>query len=89
MSATSDAMAAVFDVLTDAIAECVCQPIRPTLAIMWWSSAHGTALLWLDGQLENAAAKSAPPRRRWSRTPSAHLPQWPRRAGDIEQLVGP
>ncbi|WP_433685078.1 TetR/AcrR family transcriptional regulator [Nocardia sp. CA-119907] len=55
-----DAMAAgdaAFEVLAATIAEGVTAGLLPadradTLAIMWWSLAHGMASLWLDGQLE-------------------------------------
>ncbi|MEV6341129.1 TetR/AcrR family transcriptional regulator [Nocardia vinacea] len=48
---------AAFDVLADTIAEAVAAGLLPadkadTLAVMWWSLAHGMASLWLDGQLE-------------------------------------
>ncbi|WP_433761779.1 TetR/AcrR family transcriptional regulator [Nocardia sp. CA-135398] len=48
---------AAFDVLADTIADAVAAGLLPadkadTLAVMWWSLAHGMASLWLDGQLE-------------------------------------
>ncbi|MEV4238672.1 MULTISPECIES: TetR/AcrR family transcriptional regulator [unclassified Nocardia] len=48
---------AAFDVLADSIADAVAAGLLPadkadTLAVMWWSLAHGMASLWLDGQLE-------------------------------------
>ncbi|WP_433603179.1 TetR/AcrR family transcriptional regulator [Nocardia sp. CA-135953] len=48
---------AAFDVLADTITEAVAAGLLPadkadTLAVMWWSLAHGMASLWLDGQLE-------------------------------------
>ncbi|MEV5834695.1 TetR/AcrR family transcriptional regulator [Nocardia sp. NPDC052112] len=48
---------AAFDVLADTIADAVAAGLLPadkadTLAVMWWSLAHGMAALWLDGQLE-------------------------------------
>ncbi|MFX0578086.1 TetR/AcrR family transcriptional regulator [Nocardia nepalensis] len=60
-----DAMAAgdaAFDVLAHTIAECVAAGMLPadkadTLAVMWWSLAHGMASLWLDGQLEKRSVQ--------------------------------
>jgi hypothetical protein len=60
-----DAMAAgdaAFDVLAHTIAECVAAGLLPadkadTLAVMWWSLAHGMASLWLDGQLEKRSVQ--------------------------------
>ncbi|WP_433734334.1 TetR-like C-terminal domain-containing protein [Nocardia sp. CA-129566] len=48
---------AAFDVLADTIADAVAAGLlsadmADTLAVMWWSLAHGMASLWLDGQLE-------------------------------------
>ncbi|MFI6362446.1 TetR/AcrR family transcriptional regulator [Nocardia sp. NPDC050630] len=48
---------AAFDVLADTIGDAVADGLLPadkadTLAVMWWSLAHGMASLWLDGQLE-------------------------------------
>ncbi|WP_433716187.1 TetR/AcrR family transcriptional regulator [Nocardia sp. CA-084685] len=48
---------AAFDVLADTVADTVAEGLLPadkadTLAVMWWSLAHGMASLWLDGQLE-------------------------------------
>ncbi|MEV4123886.1 TetR/AcrR family transcriptional regulator [Nocardia sp. NPDC049707] len=53
---------AAFDVLVGTITEAVAAGLLPadkadTLAVMWWSLAHGMASLWLDGQLEKRSTQ--------------------------------
>lgn len=52
---------AAFDVLTDAVADCVAagdldSEHAETVAITVWALGHGTASLWLDGQLDKRSA---------------------------------